>query len=90
MNEVNPGSGKGILMAALVGATVGAGIALLFAPRSGQETRGWLAHTTREIKDRTASAFEHVKAATRGAARELGRDGDSAPHTDAGVSTMRG
>jgi gas vesicle protein len=85
MNEINRGHGNGILLAAVVGAAAGAGIALLFAPCSGRETREWLAHRTREIKDRTqeikdrtASAFEHVKDATRQAAKEIGRDTEEA------------
>jgi len=68
MNDVNPGGGPGVMVAAaLVGAAVGAGMALLFAPCSGSETRRWLAHRTREIKDRTTSAFGYV-----------GRDGEQA------------
>jgi gas vesicle protein len=77
MNEVNPGGGPGMMVtAALVGAAVGAGMALLFAPCSGSETRRWLAHSTREIKARTTSAFGRV-----------GRDGERATTVDA--ATMR-
>ncbi len=97
MSEINQGSGKGILVAAVVGAAVGAGIALLFAPCSGKETRGWLAHRTREIKDRTTSAVEHGKEAIRRAARDIGRDAertatahDRPAHTEAGATTIRG
>jgi hypothetical protein len=93
MNEVNPGSGQGVVMAALVGAAVGAGVALLFAPCSGKETRGWLGHKGHEIKDRTTSAFEHVREATRRATKAVVRDGEQ-PHdrpqyAEAGAATMR-
>lgn len=84
MSDVNQGSATGILMAAVVGAAVGAGVALLFAPWSGKETRGWLAHRTREIKVRTTNALEQGKDAVRRAAKEIGRDGDT------GAATMRG
>jgi gas vesicle protein len=67
------GNGRSILVAALVGAGVGAGIALLFAPCSGKDTRGWLADRSRQIKDKTASVVEQGKDATRRAAREIGR-----------------
>jgi len=80
MSDTNQGSGNGIMVAALVGAAVGAGVALLFAPCSGRETRGWLAHRTREIKDKTSSAFEQVKEATRRAAKEIGKDAEEAPN----------
>jgi len=79
MSDVNQGGGNGIMVAALVGAAVGAGVALLFAPCSGRETRGWLAHRTREIKDKTSSAFEQVKDVTRRAAKEIGRDAEEVP-----------
>jgi len=84
MSDMNQGSGKGILVAAVVGAAVGAGVALLFAPCSGTETRGWLAHRTRDIKDRTTSAFEQGKESIRRAAKEIGRDADAV------ATTLRG
>jgi gas vesicle protein len=65
------------LVAALVGAAVGAGVALLFAPCSGKETRGWLAERTQDIKGRTTNAFEQGKASMRRAAAELGRESDT-------------
>ena len=77
MSDVNQGSGSGILMAAVVGAAVGAGVALLFAPCSGKETRGWLADRSRDIKGRTTNAFEQGKASMRRAAAEIGRDADA-------------
>jgi gas vesicle protein len=76
MSNVNSGSGKGILMAAVVGAAVGAGVALLFAPWSGKETRGWLAERTQDLKGRTTNAFEQGKASIRRAAKELGKDAE--------------
>lgn len=97
MNDIQQGTGKGILVAAVVGAAVGAGVALLFAPCSGRETRGWLAHRTREVKDRTTSAFEHGKDAVRQAAKEIGREAagmanalDGLTHTEEGANTKRG
>jgi gas vesicle protein len=81
MSDNNQGNGTGILAAAIVGAAVGAGIALLFAPCSGKETRDWLAHSTREIKDRTANAFDQGKNSIRRAASEIGRDVESAATT---------
>jgi gas vesicle protein len=82
MNEVNQGSGTGILVAAVVGAAVGAGVALLFAPCSGKETRGWLAKRTREIKDQTTDAIAQGKDSVVRAARELGRDGPALHKSD--------
>lgn len=76
MSVMNQGTGKGILTAALVGAAVGAGVALLFAPRSGKETRGWLARQPGELKARTASALEHGKEAARRAMGKTGKDAE--------------
>ena len=53
MNEMNQGNGSGgtgILMAVAAGAIVGAGVALLFAPCSGVETRDWLARRSRALR----------------------------------------
>lgn len=97
MSDIHQGSGKGIVVAALVGAVVGAGVALLCAPCSGRETRKWLAHRTQEIKDRTTSAFEHGKEAVRRGAAEIGRaaqEAANAPHrpehTEPGATTRVG
>jgi len=84
MSESNQGNGSGMFVAAVIGAAVGAGVALLLAPRSGKETREWLADRTGELKDRTTNALMQGKDAIRRAAKDIGRDGD----TDA--TTMRG
>ena len=77
MSDNTSGNGRGILVAAMVGAAVGAGVALLFAPCSGKETRGWLADKTQELKGRTTDAYEQGKASIRRAAKEIGRDGEA-------------
>ena len=78
MNETQRDGGKGLVVAAAVGAAVGAGVALLFAPCSGRETRGWLARQSRDVKERTATVFARGKATARGVATEIGRDEESA------------
>lgn len=97
MSEVNRSSGTSILVAAVVGAAVGAGVALLFAPRTGKETREWLALKSREIKDRAATELERGKEAVRRAAKDMGRDAEEAAeahdrrvYTEAAATTMRG
>jgi len=54
-NEQGIGAG-GVLMAFAVGAAVGAAVALLFAPATGEETREYLGERAREGKDRAAEA----------------------------------
>jgi len=80
MSDLDKRSGMGILVAAAVGATVGAAIALLFAPCSGRETREWIASRTREIKDRTTSALGCAKEASRLAGQGLRRDAGETGH----------
>ena len=41
------GSGTGLVLAAVVGFVIGAGVALLCAPQSGQQSREWIARRTR-------------------------------------------
>jgi len=50
-----------MLVAALVGAAIGAGVALILAPQSGQDSREWIARRTRGIGDRVGMAFEQSK-----------------------------
>ena len=62
---------------ALLGATVGAGAALLFAPQSGARTRHDLARQSRHLRARTADAWDDLRHELRYAARrgrqKLGR-----------------
>ena len=51
----------GFLAAFAIGALAGAGIALLYAPRSGKETRKLIAAKGRELKGKAADAFEDAK-----------------------------
>jgi len=44
----------------LVGGGIGAIVALLFAPRSGRETRELIAHKANEGRDRVSSASRNV------------------------------
>ena len=49
----NEGIGAaGVLLAFMVGASVGAAVALLFAPAAGDETRDYLGKRAREGRDR--------------------------------------
>jgi gas vesicle protein len=49
-------SGAGILLAFICGAITGAAVALLFAPASGEETRGFLGDRAREGRERAAES----------------------------------
>lgn len=50
---VSPGS---VLVAFIAGAAVGAAVALLFAPATGEETREYLGQRAREGRDRATDA----------------------------------
>jgi gas vesicle protein len=50
-----------ILTAFVVGTVVGAGIALLYAPNSGKETRDLLARRAKELKDKVGDSLEDAK-----------------------------
>lgn len=52
----NNDNGAGVLLAFLAGAAVGAAVALLFAPASGEETREYLGQRAREGRERAADA----------------------------------
>ena len=70
----------GYLIAFAIGALVGTGAALLYAPRSGQETRELLAKKGRDLNGRASEALEDAtdfiqgKKAELAAAVEAGKD----------------
>jgi gas vesicle protein len=74
MSDNNQNNAMGILAAAVVGAAVGAGVALLLAPRSGKESRQWLAQRGKDIKDQATNALAQGKDSLLRTAREIGRD----------------
>jgi len=73
-----------VLVGFLCGAAVGAGIALLTAPASGEETRKRIGATARKVASTTRERFNRI----RGRFGELGHDlNDSVAH---GIEEMRG
>ena len=61
MSENNSTPVGGFLAAFTIGALVGAGIALLYAPRSGEETRRLLAAKTQEFKGKARDGLENAR-----------------------------
>lgn len=64
MSEERGSSASGIILAFLVGGLTGAALALLYAPRSGKETRDLLGERIREGAERGRELKE--KAVTKG------------------------
>ena len=54
-NQQGIGAG-GVLFAFMAGAAIGAGVALLFAPATGEETRDFLSQRAKEGRDKAAEA----------------------------------
>jgi gas vesicle protein len=55
---MNNNNVTGLVVCAAVGAAVGAGLALLYAPCSGRETREMLARKAELVKDRARNVVE--------------------------------
>jgi gas vesicle protein len=55
------GNAPVILLAFLLGGVVGAGLALLFAPLSGRETRERIKDLVEEVKDKADGAVEEIR-----------------------------
>jgi gas vesicle protein len=74
MDQMNQDNATGIVLAAVVGAAVGAGVALLFAPCSGRELREWLYTRSRQLKDTASDMIEQGAATIRRTAEDLSRE----------------
>jgi gas vesicle protein len=70
-NDVGPG---GLLVAFIAGAVAGAAVALLYAPATGEETRGTLNQRARDARDRArqnlSTAFDKAREQYESATRE--------------------
>ena len=70
-----------VLIAFATGALIGAGIALLYAPQSGEETRRLITERAEELKRQAMDKYEHGKETFREkkeqmtAALEAGKEG---------------
>jgi gas vesicle protein len=73
----------GYLAAFAIGALVGMGAALLYAPRSGKETRELLAKKGRDLKGQASDALDNAKDFIQGKKAEL------AAAVEAGKDAMR-
>ena len=68
MNEER--GGRTFAAGLLIGALVGAGVALLFAPHSGEETRRLIRRKAKRIASEARDRFDDVKERVRAARRK--------------------
>jgi len=61
MSERTGSRSVGLLASLAIGAAIGAGIALLYAPQSGKDTRGMLANKGRDLRGRAKGALKDGK-----------------------------
>ena len=59
------GTGASFALGLFAGAVIGAGVALLFAPKTGQETRELLGEQYRGLADRVTEATETIRQQAR-------------------------
>lgn len=69
MSENNSGS---MMAGILVGAAIGAGLALMFAPRTGSETRRYLGDAARRLGNGTKGQVDEVVNVVQGVAGDVG------------------
>jgi len=68
-------SGNGLLTGLLVGTAIGIGLGLLYAPRTGIETREMLRKRAEEMKDRAGSFGNSVREKVGNVRHSMGGDG---------------
>lgn len=61
------------LAGAAVGALVGAGVALLYAPQSGRRTRGKIRRTAEDLAEQAEEKVDHAREDARRAAEDVRR-----------------
>ncbi len=71
MAEDSSGNVGSVLLAFTVGAVLGAATALLFAPRSGRETRDFLADKGRDLADKARGVSADAKAYVQGKKEDI-------------------
>ena len=69
--ECNNHHGVAVLLSFLLGAAVGGGLALLMAPRSGEETRGQLRAAGDDAVDRLQAVLGEAEEKLRGPLEEI-------------------
>ena len=67
----NVGAGRHVFKGLLIGSLVGAATMLLFAPRSGQETRAEIRDKAIELRDRTSETVKDTVSQAKTKAHEL-------------------
>ena len=69
MGDDDGGSGRPFAAGLLIGALIGAGVALLFAPQSGEDTRRVIRRRAKRIAAGATDRFDDVKDRIRKARR---------------------
>jgi gas vesicle protein len=60
-NEESCRNCGGIFLAFLIGGVVGAGVALLLAPKPGEEARGKIKKLVEDVKEKAETCFDEIK-----------------------------
>ena len=71
MNENTSTQVTGLLGMLALGAVIGAAVAMLYAPKTGKDTRDFLASRARDLKDRAVETLEDAKERVMGKKEEL-------------------
>lgn len=68
-SDSDHGSTRPFAAGLILGALIGAGVALLFAPQSGEETRRLLRRRARKVADAAEERFDDIKDRVKAARR---------------------
>lgn len=78
MSNDNDSGLVSFLAGLLIGGIIGAGVALLFAPLSGEETRGVIKDKSIELRDRAYELTDEYSTKVKETASDLGTRGKTA------------
>jgi gas vesicle protein len=71
MSENTSTQVTGLLGLLALGAVIGAAVAMLYAPKTGKDTRDFLASRARDLKDKAVETLEDAKERVMGKKEEL-------------------
>ncbi len=88
--EASGSGGSGFMMGLLTGTVLGAGLGMLFAPKSGSEIRGKIGESASQVGEKSREIVDRARDAVSRGAEEARRLGEKASRVAGSASQSSG